>query len=67
MQSSKGGSGQTRSLERNQHDAPNDQTGKRPGDARDEPEQQERNREEMGVNRDHKTQDMERRKRGTFP
>jgi hypothetical protein len=42
-------------------------TGKKPQDARDDPAQQERNREEMGVTPDHKTGKMKEEKRGTFP
>lgn len=43
------------------------QTGKRPGDARGDPEQQKRNREEMNVGEDHRTEKMREEKRGTFP
>jgi hypothetical protein len=45
------------------------QTGKKPGDARDDPEQQKRNREQMndGVSDDHRTEKMREEKRGTFP
>ncbi len=42
-------------------------TGKKPHDARDDPAQQERNREEMGVTPEHKTEDMKEKGRGTFP
>lgn len=66
MSNVKGGAGETRAQERDQSEAPDD-AGKRPEDARSEPAQQEKNREDMGVNPDHKTQDMERGKRGTFP
>lgn len=67
MTNRKGGSGETRAQERNQHEAPNDAASKRPEDARDKPSQQERNRKDMGVAPDHRTQDMEKGKRGTFP
>ncbi|SFE92401.1 hypothetical protein [Nitrosomonas sp. Nm166] len=43
------------------------QTGKRPGDARGDPQQQKRNREEMNVGEDHRTEKMREEKRGTFP
>lgn len=66
MTNIKGGAGETRAQERNQNEAPSD-AGKRTEDARSDPAQQEKNREEMGVTPEHKTQDMERGKRGTFP
>jgi hypothetical protein len=65
-----GGKGRKRqilTLNRRQNEAPTDQTGKKPEDARGEPEQQERNREDMGVDENHRTEDMNRSKRGTFP
>jgi hypothetical protein len=43
------------------------QTGPRPEDARHDPAQQERNREDMGVTDTHKTEEMEEKRRGTFP
>jgi hypothetical protein len=45
------------------------QTGKKPGDARGDPLQQKRNREQMndGVGDDHRTEKMREEKRGTFP
>jgi hypothetical protein len=45
------------------------QTGKKPGDARGDPAQQKRNREQMndGVTDDHVTDKMREEKRGTFP
>jgi hypothetical protein len=53
--------------QRDSQEAPTDQTGKHQDDAREEPGKQRRNREEMGVNEDHKTNDMEEGGRGTFP
>ena len=43
------------------------QTGKRPEDARGDPEQQQRNREQLNVGEDHLTEEMRENKRGTFP
>jgi hypothetical protein len=43
------------------------QTGRRPEDARDDHARQQRNRKDMGVREDHKTEDMEDKGRGTFP
>lgn len=45
------------------------QTGKNPDDARGDPQQQKRNREQMndGVADDHRTDKMREEKRGTFP
>ncbi|SFM16734.1 hypothetical protein [Nitrosomonas communis] len=43
------------------------QTGKKPGDARGDPEQQKRNREDLKVGEDHRTDKMREDKRGTFP
>jgi hypothetical protein len=45
------------------------QTGKKPGDARGDPQQQKRNREQMndGVEDDHRTDKMHEEKRGTYP
>ncbi|MFL6579934.1 MAG: hypothetical protein ACJ8G2_04260 [Burkholderiales bacterium] len=41
--------------------------GKKPGDARHDKSRQAENRKELGVGEDHKTKDMEDKKRGTFP
>lgn len=38
-----------------------------PGDARHDKEQQKRNRENLGVDEQHKTPEMEKGHRGTFP
>lgn len=46
---------------------PSDVTGKKPQDARDDPDQQKRNRDEMGVTDSHRTEEMEKSQRGTFP
>lgn len=65
-----GGKGRKRqilTLNRRENEAPADQTGKKPEDARGEPERQERNREDLGVEDNHRTEDMNRGKRGTFP
>jgi len=45
------------------------QTGKKPGDARGDPQQQKRNREQMndGVGDDHRSEKMREEKRGSFP
>jgi len=67
MKNAKGGTSQTRATQRNQHEAPSGQAGKHVDDAREDREKQQENREEMGVQEDHKTQDMEKGKRGTFP
>jgi hypothetical protein len=64
-----------RSTHIDRDDAPKDappgtpQTGKKPGDARGDPQQQKRNREQMneGVGDDHRTETMREQKRGTFP
>ena len=42
-------------------------TGKREGDARDEKSELKKNRKDLGVGEDHKTGDMDKRHRGTFP
>lgn len=36
-------------------------------DARDQPEKLKRNRDQLGVDEEHKTPDMSERHRGTFP
>lgn len=53
---------------------PTDQTGKHPRDARDEgqagdadPNKLRENRDELGVDEEHKSEDMQRGGRGTFP
>ena len=47
---------------------PSDQTGKHEGDARGrEQEKLPENRDKLGVDEEHKTPDMERGHRGTFP
>jgi hypothetical protein len=46
---------------------PAPQTGKNPRDARDDEGRLQENQEELGVGEDHKTDDMERGKRGTYP
>jgi hypothetical protein len=64
-----------RSTQIDKDDSPKDapvatpQTGKKPGDARGDPGQQKRNREQMndGVSDDHLTDKMREEKRGTFP
>jgi hypothetical protein len=43
------------------------QTGKKPGDARGDPAQQKRNREELNVGEDHRTDKMHEDNRDTFP
>jgi len=53
--------------QRNQREAPTDQTGKHEDDARVDPGKQRKNREKMGVNDEHKTDDMEEGGRGSFP
>jgi len=67
MNNTKGGRSQKRLLQRNQSEAPTGQTGKHDEDAREDPGQQQRNREELGVGEDHKTEDMQKGGRGTFP
>lgn len=48
--------------------APSEQTGKHEGDARGrEEEKLPENRDKLGVNEEHRTSEMERDKRGTFP
>ena len=47
--------------------APAPQTGKNPKDAREDDGQLTKNQEELGVEKDHKTDDMEKGGRGTFP
>ena len=48
--------------------APDDQTGKHEGDARGrEDTKLPQNRDRLGVNEEHRTPEMERDKRGTFP
>lgn len=52
------------------HKAPNPpapQTGKKPGDARGDEGKLAENQRDLGVGPDHKTDDMEEDKRGTFP
>jgi hypothetical protein len=64
-----------RSTQPDKGDSPKDapvsvpQTRKKPGDARGDPQQQKRNREQMndGVADDHRTEKMREEKRGTFP
>ena len=55
----------------NPKDAPvsTPQTGRKPGDARGDSEQQKLNREQMndGVGDDHRTEKMREEKRGTYP
>jgi hypothetical protein len=46
---------------------PAPQTGKNPKDAREDASQLAENQDELGVGADHKTDDMERGHRGTFP
>jgi hypothetical protein len=43
------------------------QTGKNPADARHDESKLVENQRDLGVGRDHKTEDMEEDKRGTFP
>ena len=40
---------------------------KNKADAREKPEQLKKNRQDLGVDDDHKTKDMEKGSRGTFP
>ena len=40
---------------------------KKPRAARDDKSRQAQNRKDLGVGEDHKTKDMEEKKRGTFP
>lgn len=67
MKNAKEGLSGPRASERNQHEAPVGQAGKHERDAREDLARQRKNREEMGVEEDHRTQDMEKRERGTFP
>jgi hypothetical protein len=46
---------------------PAPQTGKNPHDARDDDSQRAQNREQLGVEEDHKTEDMDKSGRGTYP
>jgi hypothetical protein len=46
---------------------PAEQTGRNPHDAREDDGQLAENQRELGVGKDHKTEDMERGHRGTFP
>jgi hypothetical protein len=50
---------------------PSPQAGRRAGrpqgDGRKDPEQIKRNQEHLGVGKDHKTPDMKKNHRGTFP
>jgi hypothetical protein len=46
---------------------PAPQTGKNDRDARDDDSQLSQNQKELGVGEDHKTDDMDQGKRGTFP
>lgn len=43
------------------------QTGKKPGDARGNPEQQKHNRDDLNVGEDHRTDKMREDNRNTFP
>jgi hypothetical protein len=43
------------------------QTGKNPADAREDDEKLAENQRHLGVDEDHKTEDMEKGGRGTFP
>ena len=43
------------------------QTGKNPNDAREDGGQLAENQKDLGVGPDHKTEDMEKGQRGTFP
>ncbi len=63
----KGGQAHTRAAERSQDEASVGQTGKHADDAREDPSRQQKNREELGVSEDHRTQDMKKGRRGTFP
>jgi hypothetical protein len=47
--------------------APVAQTGKNPRDAREDESQLSKNQRELGVEEDHKTDEMEEGDRGTFP
>ena len=47
--------------------APAAQTGKNPKDAREDESRLKKNQAELGVEEDHKTDDMEKGGRGTFP
>lgn len=47
--------------------APAPQTGKNPHDARGDKEKLVENQQDLGVRDDHKTEDMEKADRGTFP
>ena len=47
--------------------APAVQTRKNPRDARDDESRLSKNQQELGVDEDHKTDDMENDGRGTFP
>lgn len=46
---------------------PAEQTGKNDHDARGDAQQLEQNQRELGVGKDHKTEEMEQSGRGTFP
>ena len=47
--------------------APAAQTRKNPGDARDDESRLSKNQQELGIDEDHKTGEMEKHRRGTFP
>jgi hypothetical protein len=49
------------------HGQPSPQTGKHEGDAREDQDQLAENQQELAVGEDHKTEDMEKGGRGTFP
>jgi hypothetical protein len=52
------------------HEKPSEpaaQTGKNPKDAREDDAKLAENRKDLGVEPDHKTEDMEEANRGTFP
>ena len=46
---------------------PTAQTGKNPNDARDDDRKLAENQKDLGVEPDHKTEEMEKAHRGTFP
>lgn len=50
-----------------QRTAPVPQTKKAPGDARDNEQQLHENQDQLGVDSNHMTPEMEEKKRGTFP
>ena len=67
MKNAKGGKKLKDGMQRSQSEVPAAQTGKSDQDARDDPRRQRRNREQMGVTEDHRTEDMAKKNRGTFP